>query len=314
MEISQNFPTTENKHNWEIFRHKEYTNASKEYQAEIRQLSSQSRYDYETERCFFDIYFPQMDCSEFFNASILEIGSYTGGSLVKWVERYGFSSAQGIDINPIFAEAANSFAKEKGVNASFDTGYAESLPYLDASFDYIVSYDVFEHVRDIELVMNECLRVLKPGGKLLVVFPPFFQPLEAHLTLVTNVPALHWIFSGQTLTKAYNKIIKRRGQEAYWYALDKEGLSDWEKLPSLNGITVRKFKKIFAKNKSWKRCYWGKNPILSDGRRSSKLLFRILRLLFIIPARLPILEELFLGRICCGLRKEPSVNDDNEHI
>ena len=164
-----------------------------------------------------------------------------------------------------------------------------------------MSYDVFEHVQDLEIVMNECRRVLRPGGFVLAVFPPFFQPLEAHLTLVTKTPALHWIFSGQTLTDAYNQIIDDRGDEAHWYKSENTKLEDWEKLPHLNGITIRKFKKIISKNKMWSIDYWGNNPILSDGRKAEMLIFKILRIFFIIPARIPLLNELFLGRICCVL-------------
>ena len=149
--------------------------------------------------------------------------------------------------------------------------------------------------------MNECSRVLKPGGFVLAVFPQFFQLLEAHLTLATKTPALHWIFSGETLTDAYNQIIDGRGDEAHWYRNENKKLEDWEKLPGLNGITIRKFKKIISKNKQWSVAYWGNNPILSDGRKSEMLLFKILRIFFIIPARIPLLNELFLGKICCVL-------------
>lgn len=289
---------------WEIFRHKTYVQGSEQKKKKIRQQSAQNRYDYEINRGFIDTYFPQFTRKDFLNASVLEIGSFTGGSLVQWTERYGFLKANGIDINSIFAEAGNEFAKEKGVNASFTTGFGEKLPYPDNSFDYILNFDVLEHVKDVEKVLWESFRVLKPGGKILAVFPQFFQPLEAHLGMVTKMPALHWFFSGKTLTKAYNEIINERGEDAYWYAPENKELSDWERLMTLNGITVRKFRKIIAKNKSWKINYWGKNPILSDGRKANMLLFRLLRILFIIPARLPILEELFLGRICCVLSKK----------
>ena len=135
------------------------------------------------------------------------------------------------------------------------------------------------------------------------MFPQFFQPMEAHLGMVTKTPALHWFFSGKTLTKAYYEIIKERGEDANWYALENSELSDWERLPTLNGITVKKFRKIIRSNNSWKIINWAKNPIFSDGRMSEKFLFRILKKLFILPAKLPILEELFLGRICCVLEK-----------
>ena len=301
MKAFPNYPTLENKNNHEIFYHEDYLNGSEVKKREIRSSSSKLRYEYEKNRDFFNIYFPKLSKEKYKNKEILEIGSYTGGSLVYWMERHGFSKGCGIDINPIFAEAGNTFANEKNINATFDTGFGENLPYPDNSFDFIVSYDVFEHVKDLEIVMNECARVLRPGGLILAVFPPFFQPLEAHLTLVTKTPALHWIFSGQTLTNAYNQIIDDRGDEAHWYKSETKELEDWEKLPGLNGITIRKFKKIIFKNKQWGVAYWGNNPILSDGRKSEMLLFKVLRIFFIIPARIPLLDEFFLGRICCVL-------------
>ena len=41
--------------------------------------------------------------------------------------------------------------------------------------------------------------------------------------------------------------MNERGNDAKWYARKNPKLSDWEKLPSLNGITVSKFKKIISK-------------------------------------------------------------------
>ena len=304
MKLFPFYPTFENiPYNWEIFQHKNYTQASKVEKKKIRKQSAQNRYDYEIMRGLFDTYFPQFKRKDFLNSSILEIGSFTGGSLVQWTERYGFSNAQGIDINQIFAKAGNEFAKQKEINVNFKTGFGEKLPYKNDSFDYVVNFDVLEHVKNVEEVLNECFRVLKPGGKLLSVFPQFFQPMEAHLGMVTKTPALHWFFSGKTLTKAYYEIIKERGEDANWYALDSSELSDWERLPTLNGVTVNKFRKIIKSNKSWKIISWSKDPIFSDGRLSEKLFFRILKIFFILPARLPILEELFLGRICCVLKK-----------
>ena len=246
-----NYPTLENKNNHQIFHHKDYLNGSEAEQREIKSLSSKYRYEYEKNRDFFNIDFPKFDKEKYKDKEILEIGSFTGGSLVYWMERHGFAKGCGIDINSLFSEVGNAFAKERDVNATFDTGYGENLPYLDNSFDFIVSYDVFEHVNDVEKVIGECSRVLRPGGYLMAVFPPFYQPLEAHLTFVTKTPALHWMFSGQTLTEAYNAIIDERGDKAHWYKSKNKKLLDWEKLPGLNGITIRKFKKIIAKNNQW---------------------------------------------------------------
>jgi SAM-dependent methyltransferase len=303
MEMFPNYPAKDDLSLWEIFRQDEYTQASAEKQNRIKLESAQFTYDYENHICFFDKYFPNISSNEFRNKTILDLGSFTGGRLVYWMERYNFMEGRGIDINPIFAEAGNQFSKKKNVNAIFDTGFGENLPYASNKFDFIISFDVFEHVRNIETVMQECFRVLKPGGTLLAVFPPFYQPLESHLGLVTKMPAIHWLFSGKTIANAYFEIIKKRGKEAYWYDREDPDLKEWERLPSLNGITVSKFRRIIAANYGWKILHWGKEPILNDGRRANMLVFRIIKKLFILPARLPILEELFLGKICCSLEK-----------
>ena len=103
--------------------------------------------------------------------------------------------------------AGDEFALSRDIdNIEFTTDLV-ALPYEDSSIDYIIATDVFEHVKNVEIVMHECTRVLKEGGKLCVVFPQYYQPLEAHIGMVTKVPALHWIFSGETITKAYVEII-----------------------------------------------------------------------------------------------------------
>ena len=43
-------------------------------------------------------------------------------------------------------------------------GVGEALPSDDALFDIVVCVDVLEHVADLETVLNEIKRVLKPGG------------------------------------------------------------------------------------------------------------------------------------------------------
>ncbi len=310
MKIYPNYPKEDDLGLWEIFRQDRYTQSSVQEQNRIKLQSAQFTYDYEKQICFFDKHFPNIfSYNEFYKKSILSLGCFTGGRLVYWTERYGFNEARGIDINPIFAEAGKSFAKSKGVNAAFDTGFAENLPYDPNYFDFVVSFDVLEHVQNIEQVIQEVFRVLKPGGKFLAVFPQFFQPLESHLGLATKMPALQWFFSGKNLTEAYYEILKEREKEAYWYVRENPKLAKWERLPSLNGITVTRFRRIIYATKGWSILHWKKKPILSDGKRANTLTYRLLRYLFVLPARLSILEELFLGRICCCLLKKEVSRD-----
>jgi len=58
-------------------------------------------------------------------------------------------------------------------------GIAESLPFKDNSFDAAVSIAVLEHVRDPFLAAKEIMRVVKPGGTVLVAVP-FLQPRHGY--------------------------------------------------------------------------------------------------------------------------------------
>ncbi len=56
----------------------------------------------------------------------------------------------------------------------------EALPYPDASFDLILSHEVIEHVQDDRKAVAEMVRVLKPGGRLLLFCPNRGYPFETH--------------------------------------------------------------------------------------------------------------------------------------
>jgi 2-polyprenyl-3-methyl-5-hydroxy-6-metoxy-1,4-benzoquinol methylase len=45
------------------------------------------------------------------------------------------------------------------------------LPYADATFDVVNSSEVIEHLMDTESFLQECYRVLKPGGRIVISTP-----------------------------------------------------------------------------------------------------------------------------------------------
>ena len=62
-------------------------------------------------------------------------------------------------------EAANSHLE----NMIFLKGYAEELPFLDGSFSIVFSRLAFHHFTDVNTAFSEMVRVLKPGGKLVMI-------------------------------------------------------------------------------------------------------------------------------------------------
>lgn len=59
---------------------------------------------------------------------------------------------------------AQEHAKHSGLQIDYKCGVAEKLPYEDRSFDVVICVDVLEHVKDVNKVIQEISRVLKPGG------------------------------------------------------------------------------------------------------------------------------------------------------
>ena len=57
---------------------------------------------------------------------------------------------------------------------------AESLPYRSDYFDTIISNEVIEHVADDRAAMAEMVRVLKPGGRIVLFCPNRWYPVEQH--------------------------------------------------------------------------------------------------------------------------------------
>lgn len=102
---------------------------------------------------------------------VLEMGCGTGNLaiLAKWV--HPEVGVTGIDPDPRALARARRKADRRGVAVEFHRGFAEQLPYPDASFDRVLSAFMLHHVpRDARLpAVREARRVLAAGGSLHLV-------------------------------------------------------------------------------------------------------------------------------------------------
>ena len=57
---------------------------------------------------------------------------------------------------------------------------AEHIPYPDNTFDVILSHEVIEHVTDDVQAVQEMMRVLKVGGRIVMFAPNRWYPFETH--------------------------------------------------------------------------------------------------------------------------------------
>jgi SAM-dependent methyltransferase len=286
----------------EIFNHRRFTHGSEGERRAIMRNSSLAKYQSEMEYPW-DHYFG-IDLKPWLKGKrALDLGCFTGGRGVAWAERYGLGYLMGVDVAEPFIEAAREFAASRNVSAEFRLATAEGLPFEDASVDAILSFDVFEHVQDVPRALAECHRVLRTGGRLFVVFPSYYQPVEHHLSMVTRCPGLQYLFSGRTLLKAYCEILNERGSDANWYRRQSIDLEPWERGNTINGTTLAQFRR-YIRSGHWLTLHHIRKPIGSIGRNASKsLLLKGISLLCQPFALLPGFEEIFLHRISFILQK-----------
>ena len=92
----------------------------------------------------------------------LDVGS-GGGFLAEEFTRIGFR-VTGIDPSPVSVDTARRHAAGSALDIEYRIGSGEQLPVPDAAFDVIYCCDVLEHVSDLDGVIAETSRALKPGG------------------------------------------------------------------------------------------------------------------------------------------------------
>jgi len=103
---------------------------------------------------------------------ILDVGCGIGTYLRAFKRFTG--ELYGIEIDEKRVEEA------KKITPNIFVAPAESLPFEDATLDVVFSHEVLEHVDNDQRVIKEAVRVLKPGGHLVIFVPNRLFPFETH--------------------------------------------------------------------------------------------------------------------------------------
>lgn len=113
--------------------------------------------------------------------TVLDVGC-AGGFMSEALDARG-AAVTGIDPAEDAIAAAQAHAQQGSRDIRYDVGVGEALPYADESFDAVVCVDVLEHVADLEQVIQEIARVMKPGG--LFLFDTINRNPIARLATIT---------------------------------------------------------------------------------------------------------------------------------
>lgn len=98
---------------------------------------------------------------------VLEVGCGLGTDGIHWAEAGAHYT--GIDLTSEAVRLASENFSCRGLQGRFIKINAEQIPFLDASFDIVYSHGVIHHAPNIDKVVSEIHRVLRPGGKAILM-------------------------------------------------------------------------------------------------------------------------------------------------
>ncbi len=102
--------------------------------------------------------------------AVLDIGCGAGIDTIVAAMMVGpEGSVAGIDMVPeMLARARENLRMTDLKNVIFEEAYGEKLPFADGGFDVVISNGVFNLIPDKAKALSEVVRVLKPGGRLMM--------------------------------------------------------------------------------------------------------------------------------------------------
>lgn len=117
----------------------------------------------------YDTYLPKTA-----GLKIIEIGSAPGTNLVRLHQRFGYEP-YGVEYAETGANLNRTVFSQNGLNPNnvirADAFSEDFLARYEGSFDLVISRGFIEHFTEMESVIAMHLRLLKPGGKLIVTIP-----------------------------------------------------------------------------------------------------------------------------------------------
>jgi ubiquinone/menaquinone biosynthesis C-methylase UbiE len=161
---------------------------------------------------------------------VLDAGCGGGGMPLSFAEEADF--VVGIDLVNRFGQAGVSLARERArANLRFVQADGQALPFRNASFDWVFSHAVIEHVADAPRYLRECARVLPRGGSMYLSTAPYLSFAGAHLPRLKLPIPLH-LLVGRRLSFATFRFLARHAE---WTLREKADENSFIKIARANG-------------------------------------------------------------------------------
>lgn len=117
---------------------------------------------------------------------VADIGCGAGTQATIWAKKG--HKAHAIDINEPLVELAKQRAEAEKLEIEYLIGSATELPWQDHSVDVCLVPELLEHVEEWQQVLNECTRIIRPGGLLILSTDNKLCPVQQEF----NLPLYSW--------------------------------------------------------------------------------------------------------------------------
>lgn len=144
---------------------------------------------------------------------VLEVGAATARDSVSLAGEGALPVA--LDYSHPALKLAREAAALKGATVLLVCGDANALPFRSDTFDLVFHQGVMEHFRNTDPMTDECIRVTRPGGNLLVDVPQTFHPytLVKKLLIAFNAWFAGW--ETQYTPGQLKRYLRSRGVEPW---------------------------------------------------------------------------------------------------
>jgi len=234
---------------------------------------------------------------------VLEVGCGLGS------DAYTFSSSgahyTGIDLAPLNVSMTKKHLEYAGLPGTVLEMNAEQMTFADASFDLVYSHGVIHHSPDTEAIVAEIWRVLKPGGKaLIMVYHQHSFRYYIDIMVLRRLGILVLALPGGTaiveaFTKGRSEAVseyKQRFLEEGFKILKSDSFlsinTDLAHNPLSKVFTRRSAKDLFQKFEgiSFRTAYmdWRRFPVLRSLKTLDRFLGRLIGWFLFIQVRKPI--------------------------
>jgi SAM-dependent methyltransferase len=211
-----------------------------------RSLRAYSDFEYNRAPSTVRLFGPYFDVA---GKDVLDVGCGLGGSERFYLEQ-GARSVVAVDLSLPRLAAGKTYIGQMLAQDSprllFVEVDARRTAFPKAAFDVIVSTNTFEHIFGVDETLRECARILKPGGRLLIAFPPYHSPWGAHLGNWIRFPWCQVLFSERTLVAATKHVEAELRVNAWMPEAIRLDLDGHDQIPHLNRMTVHEFEKTAA--------------------------------------------------------------------